>query len=181
MKRRAFCLFCWAARRLLYNFAMKRPDFDVALAYWENLLKERSVSPDLKWIFHENMFHVRDEATENFKLVFETKINPVTLDDVRRVYNQAKLDKGPIVFYMLVEAQEFSVCTLLGDTLTTSSDVFLEEWGLYFFAEDFYLSFEEINSPVRWVNAKALQWNRLSELDYVFCLDWFRKNSNRAA
>ena len=133
----------------------------------------------MRWVFHENVFHVRDETTENFKLILETEINPVTLDDVRRVYDQAKSDKGPIVFYMLVEAQDFSLCTLLGDTLTTSSGVFIEEWNLYFFAEEFYLSFEEVKNSAQWISMKDLEWNNLSELDYVFCLDWFRKNSKK--
>ncbi len=158
---------------------MAKPDFDIALDYWGKLLKERDFSPNMVWVFRENLFHVKDGVTSDIKLIFETKINPVTLDDVRLVYNQAKTHRGPIVFEMLVETHDFALCTLLGDTLTTSDDIFIDEWDLYFFAKDFYLSFEEVRDLAAWMAAKAREWKHISELDYVFCLNAFKPNTSR--
>ena len=135
----------------------------------------------MKWVFHENIFNVIDESTKDLELIFETEIHPVTLNDVRRVYNQSKSNEGPIVFWMLIESQDFILCTLLGDTLSTSHDIFVDEWNLFFFAEKFYTSFEEVKNSAHWLKEKTHQWNHLSELDYVFCLDWFRKNPDEVA
>ncbi|RYZ87309.1 MAG: hypothetical protein EOP06_12890 [Proteobacteria bacterium] len=157
---------------------MNKPDFDVALAYWENLLQERGFSPNIKWVFRENIFNATSESSGSFKLIFQTKIHPVTLDDVRLVYNQTKSNKGPIVFWMLVEAQDFTLCSLLGDTLSTSRDIYVDEWNLYFFTEKLYLSFEEVTSTVVWANAKRHDCHHISELDYMFSLKWFKKSSN---
>ena len=158
---------------------MKRPDFDIALTHWGDLIRQRELSSNIIWVFRENLFNAEEEQTQDLKLIFETKINPVTLDDVRLVYNQAKSYAGPIVFWMLVGTQDFSLCTLLGDTLSTCDDIFVDEWNLYFFTKEFYLSFEEVTRPAKWAEAKRHERNHLSELDYVFCLNAFRPSSNQ--
>lgn len=155
----------------------KKPEFDVALAYWENLLQERNLSPNLRWVFRENIFNSFDETSGHGKLVFETQINPVTLDDVRLVYGQAQPDSAPLVLWALVQTHDFTLCTVLGDTLSTCDDVFVDEWNLYFYAQKLVFSFEEVTTPEQWAKAKKHEWIHLSELDYVFCLDAFRKRS----
>jgi len=153
---------------------MKRPDFDTAVAYWQNLIRERGLSSNLKWAFRENLCLARHENTENFSLVFETQVHPVTLNDVCRVYNQVRLQKHPIVFGTLVHKPEFTLCTLLGDEYLADDDVYVEGWDLYFFAQEPYVYFEEVTLREQWMNRRMHEWKRLSGLDFVFCLDAFK-------
>lgn len=157
---------------------MERPDFDTALVYWQNLIQEKGFSPNLRWVFRENLYHTRHENTESFRLVFETEIHPVTLKDVRSVYEKVRPQECPIVFELLVHAQDFTLCTLLGDEFGIDEDTFVEEWNLYFSAQDDYLSFEELSDPTQWAKGKIRQWRHISGLDFVFCLDGFRPNPN---
>lgn len=153
---------------------MNRPHFDVARAFWHVLLQERGYSSNLKWVFRENLYHTRHNDTSNFRLVFETQIHPVTLDDVRLVYDSVRPKGHPIVFASLVSTKEFTLCTLLGDEFGTSDDVYVKEWDLYFCAQDEYLSFEEVTTSEQWTRGKAREWKHISGLDYVFCLNAFR-------
>ena len=147
------------------------PDFDTVLAAWIDFLSGRRLSLNLKWVFRENVCLLGDKRSIS-GIAFETSIRPVTVSDVKRVYEATRQVEGPLVFETLVQAPEFTLCDMLGDTFTTADDHYISDWNIYFYAKEHWgdgqCVCQEISDPAKWRSLKARECKCLSELDYLF-------------
>ncbi len=158
----------------------KRPPFAKAMARWRQLIGDRGLSPNMKWIFREHLClepHRKGEEEERRRRIsFQTQFPPVTEDDVRDMYASLVESKTPIVFMVMVQTGSYTLCTLLGDEYRADNDVYEEEWDLYFFLKEPYRLFEEIADKGGWKRRKRRESKDLSGLDYIPVLTYLRQH-----
>jgi hypothetical protein len=139
-------------------------------------MDKRGLSPNLRWVFRENLcLDLPKPEDKEFRIGFQTRLNPVTEEDVRLVYDQVSRTENPLVFEGLVQAEQFTLCTLLGDPWQVDDDVYVPEWDLYFFLKGPYRLWEEIIDENEWRARKKRESKNLSGLDYVFALKSYKR------
>jgi hypothetical protein len=95
---------------------LNRPTLPEALDAWKKMLAERGFSPELLWIFEENLcFEKAPQAPGGFHPGFQIRFTPVPDDALDIAFDHFCESDTRIVFYRLGEARQRSVCILLGD------------------------------------------------------------------
>ena len=95
---------------------LNRPTLPEALVAWKKMLADRGYSPELLWIFEENLcFEKAPEAPGGFHPGFQIRFTPVPDDALDIAFDHFCETDTRIVFYRLGESRNRSVCILLGD------------------------------------------------------------------
>jgi hypothetical protein len=95
---------------------LNRPTLLEALVAWKKMLADRGYSPELLWIFEENLcFEKAPEAPGGFHPGFQIRFTPVPDDALDIAFDHFCETDTRIVFYRLGESRNRSVCILLGD------------------------------------------------------------------
>src|SRR6266404_5009187 len=134
-----------------------RPPFEQALKAWQTSLAQSGLSPDLVWIFDENLCFERDPGGPNgFRLGFQTLFTPPPPDAERIAYEHFSEFDAPLVWYRLGSCRGKSVCLLLCDPwfqTKTEAEGFTPqtEW-LMLFRPGTTQELEEVREKQRWEN-----------------------------
>ncbi len=158
---------------------MSRPSFDDALVYWRNLVHERGLSPQLRWVFREHLcLGPTQSGTGQFHISFQTQWPPVAEQHVRSAYEGMVMRGDVIVFEALVHTDQYILCALLGDTYLVDGDVHVQDWDLSFYLKEPYRMYEEITDETEWKRRKKRENKHLSGLDFVYLMQprkWWQR------
>ena len=151
-----------------------RPAFEDALAAWKKLLALKGLSPELIWIFDENLCFERDPSDSNgFRLGFQMSFTPPPTEAERIAYEYFAEFDAPVVFYRVGSAGGKSVCLVLCDRWFESrmeADGFVakREWLMSFFPGP-SVEIPEIADKERWKN-RIVRDRPLHDLDFCMTL-----------
>jgi len=147
-----------------------RPAFSDALASWLSLLKQNGMSPDLIWLFDENLCFEKDPANApGFRLGFQTVFTPPPAEAAQIAYDHFAEVDAPLVWYRLGTSQDKSVCLLLCDPWfqsKTEGEGFTKrpEWNMLFRTGP-QQQLEEVKDKERWEH-RLLRDRPLHDLDF---------------
>jgi hypothetical protein len=153
---------------------LNRPTLPEALVAWEKILAEHGCSPELLWIFEENLcFEKAPQAPGGFHPGFQTRFTPVPDDALDIAFDHFCESGTPIVFYRLGQSRNRSVCLLLGDAWFDGKG----EGAGYIRREEWRMSFhpgrkeelEEVTDMGRWLR-RIKRERPLHALDFCMAL-----------
>jgi hypothetical protein len=151
-----------------------RPAFGTVLQAWKAALTQRGFSPDIVWLFEENLcFENAPAAAGGFRFGFQTAFTPPPAGAEQIAYEHFNDFKARIVFYRLGASRGKSVCLLLcDDWFEPKSDkegfVRRDDWGISF-RPGGSEEIEEIADESRW-KSRIVRGRPLHDLDFCMTL-----------
>jgi hypothetical protein len=153
---------------------LNRPTLPEALVAWKKMLADRGFSPELLWIFEENLcFEKAPEAPGGFHAGFQIKFTPVPDDALDIAFDHFCESDTRIVFYRLGASRNRSVCLVLGDAWFDGKG----EGDGYIRRDEWCMSFhpgrkeeiEEVTDMARWLR-RIKRERPLHDLDFCMAL-----------
>lgn len=153
---------------------LNRPTLPEALVAWKKMLADRGCSPELLWIFEENLcFEKAPEAPGGFHPGFQIRFTSVPDDALDIAFDHFCETDTRIVFYRLGESRNRSVCILLGDPWFDGKG----EGDGYVRRDEWRMSFhpgrkgqiEEVTDMGRWMR-RIKRERPLHDLDFCMAL-----------
>ena len=158
---------------------MQRPDFDVMLRFWTDLLAERGLPQDVRWLFYEDKARMSPAAPRQY-MHFAFRPRPVAEADRIARFAYGRLDpKYPLAIVAYAIHDGAVVTGFQGDLFTSDEDVYRDDWNIYFDAKEISndLECEIVSCDDRtWAQRLENQPHFLSELDYLVSVDALRRD-----
>ena len=149
---------------------MGRPEFDVALAFWKELLADRGHPENVCWIFQEDFCRMPQIVA----------LRPRPADEAWRIarFAYAHLDpKQPLAFVAYMTTSEMTITGLQGDVFTAEDDVHRVDWNMFFYARNEFSDIcELVLDKRRWEQLLRNQPYYLSEFDYLISVSSLQRH-----
>ena len=153
-----------------------RPEFKIALAFFQKSLVEKGFSGNIQWLFRENILMKKGEKGR-YKITLNPYLNKPN-ENVKTIYDKLKDENREIFFYTFIKGEDCTYATIAGDDYdfeVDEGDLIKEEWSLKFgFSGYFDLAEDEIEfAEEGWNQMKRKETKNIGPFDYFYLAEYF--------
>ncbi len=161
---------------------MPRPDFEIMLRFWVDLLRDRGLPTRVQWLFYEDVARIARPATAPYPNEAKFAFRPRPTAEAERIarFSYQHLDpKYPLAIVAYAVHDGTVLTGFQGDLFLADDDVYREDWNIYFDAKEHIMDDSHMmvvsDDNEAWARRLAEQLRFLSEPDYLVSVDALRR------
>ena len=147
---------------------MPRPDFEIMLRFWVDLLRDRGLPTRVQWLFYEDVARIARPATAPYPNEAKFAFRPRPTAEAERIarFSYQHLDpKYPLAIVAYAVHDGTVLTGFQGDLFLADDDVYREDWNIYFDAKEHIMD----DSHMMVVSDDNEAWARRLRSSSAFC------------